>query len=167
METVSTALDAWETFFAAELGAAAALGGLVFVGLSLNLTKILSFPDLPSRALLALILLMLVIIVAGRMLIPNPSPERVGIEVMALGGVVLVMANRIELSAWTSPRIKNRVTFLINLALLEFALAPYLIGGVLLMLDNPDGLHFIAFAMALSFVKAMTDAWVLLVEINR
>ena len=33
----------WEAFYAAQLGAAAALGGLVFVGLSLNLKKILSY----------------------------------------------------------------------------------------------------------------------------
>lgn len=167
METVSAALESWETFFAAELGAAAALGGLVFVGLSLNLTKILSFPDLPNRALLAVTLLMLAMIVAGRMLIPDPTPEGIGIEVVVLGGLVLVMANAFELRAWRSPRIKNRVNFLVNVALLEFALLPYVIGGALLILDNPAGLHFIAFSMALSFVKAVVDAWVLLVEINR
>jgi hypothetical protein len=51
-------LEAWQPFFAAELGAAAALGGLLFVSLSLNLTKILSYPALPVRALIALVLLL-------------------------------------------------------------------------------------------------------------
>jgi hypothetical protein len=51
-------LEAWQPFFAAELGAAAALGGLLFVSLSLNLTKILSYPALPIRALVALLLLL-------------------------------------------------------------------------------------------------------------
>jgi hypothetical protein len=44
----------WGPFTTAQLGAAAALGGLVFVGLSLNLKKILSYAWLPGRALLAL-----------------------------------------------------------------------------------------------------------------
>jgi len=37
----------WEAFYAAQLGAAAALGGLVFVGLSLHLKK--SYPMLGFR----------------------------------------------------------------------------------------------------------------------
>ncbi len=35
-------MTGWENFFIAELGASAALAGLVFVGLSINLTKILN-----------------------------------------------------------------------------------------------------------------------------
>ena len=52
MHTV--AIGDWAAFFTAQLGAAATLGGLIFVGLSLNLEKILSFPALPNRALFAL-----------------------------------------------------------------------------------------------------------------
>ena len=49
METVTTTLDLWDTVLPAQLGAAAALGGLLFVSLSLNLTKILSFAGAPDR----------------------------------------------------------------------------------------------------------------------
>src|SRR5262249_40130836 len=55
----------WTIFFTAQLGAAATLGGLVFVGLSLNLTKILSFPALPNRALLALGVLLGILVVSS------------------------------------------------------------------------------------------------------
>ena len=48
----------WSTFFAAQVGAGAALTGLVFVALSINLKQILAFPGLPSRAAEAIILLM-------------------------------------------------------------------------------------------------------------
>jgi hypothetical protein len=38
----------WETFFAAQVGASAALAGLVFVALSINLKEILDLPGLPG-----------------------------------------------------------------------------------------------------------------------
>ncbi|MBS1918513.1 MAG: hypothetical protein JST87_19775 [Bacteroidetes bacterium] len=44
-------------------GAAAVLTGLIFVGVSLNLTKILSFTSLPNRTLISLLLLLNILIV--------------------------------------------------------------------------------------------------------
>src|SRR5438067_8914296 len=66
-----TILQAWQPFFPAQLGAAATLGGLVFVGLSLNLNKILAYAALPIRAMLALFLLLLVLIVSSIGLLPG------------------------------------------------------------------------------------------------
>ncbi len=40
----------WANFFVAEVGASAALTGLVVVAISINLAKILSYPSLPDRA---------------------------------------------------------------------------------------------------------------------
>jgi hypothetical protein len=47
------------------------------------------------------------------------------------------------------------------------ATAPYLIGGGLLLAGRPVGHYWIAAAILLSLAKAVQDAWVLLVEINR
>ncbi len=44
-------MTGWENFFVAEVGASAALAGLIFVGVSINLNRILSLPRLPDRAL--------------------------------------------------------------------------------------------------------------------
>ena len=40
----------WNTYLAVQAGAAATLTGLVFVAVSLNLNRIMSFPGLSSRA---------------------------------------------------------------------------------------------------------------------
>ena len=47
----------WSDFFVAQVGATAALAGLVVVAISINLQRILSFPQLPGRAAEMLILL--------------------------------------------------------------------------------------------------------------
>jgi modulator of FtsH protease len=52
-------------------------------------------------------------------------------------------------------------------ALFAAAAAPYLIGGILLLLGDANGVYWIAVAILFSIVKAVLDAWVLLVEIQR
>jgi modulator of FtsH protease len=70
----------WTTFFSALVGAGAALTGLVFVALSINLKQILAFPGLPSRAGEAIILLMEPVIIGAIVLIPGQGLMALGIE---------------------------------------------------------------------------------------
>jgi len=161
-----TAAD-WETFYDAQLAAAGALLGLVFVGLSLNLEKILSYPWLPNRALLALLVLMAILIVASFMLMPGQSTTTLGIEIAAVGLFFVAVDTAMEGSALRKVRIQNRDTFIANLILLELGLVPYVVGGVLLVVGATSGFYWIAAGVMISFIKAVLDAWVLLVEINR
>jgi modulator of FtsH protease len=62
MHAYSTA--GWDSSFVAEVGAPAALAGLLFVAVSINLTRILQFPQLPGRA--------------AETLIFPPTPRRAG-----------------------------------------------------------------------------------------
>jgi modulator of FtsH protease len=55
----------------------------------------------------------------------------------------------------------------VNLVLLELGILPFIIGGVLLLLGMEGGFYWIAAGVIVSFIKAVMDAWVLLVEINR
>jgi hypothetical protein len=131
VETV-TAGD-WAAFYTAQLGAAAVLGGLVFVGLSLN---ILSYAWLPAHALLAIMVLMAILIISSFMLMPGQSLTALGIEIAAVG-------------------------------VLLFFFGSGIVGGALLLFGMESGFYWIAAGVIVSFIKAVTDAWVLLVEINR
>ena len=64
-------MSGWDSFFVAQVGASAALAGLVFVGVSINLTKIMSVADLPARALEAVVVLLSVLIESSLLLVPG------------------------------------------------------------------------------------------------
>ena len=85
-------LEGWKDFLAAAAGAASALAGLVFVALSINLTRILEIPGLPARGAETIILLSAALIAALLGLIPDQSAQFVGLEL----GVV-------ALTAWCVP----------------------------------------------------------------
>jgi len=163
-----TALDDWAAFFAAQVGAAAALAGLLFVGISLNLNKILAAPFLPLRGFLALVLLIAILAVSSLLLMPGLTQAIAGLGILVVGAVIFLGGTLIEWVGWRhrTPE-QHAVTFLGNVVLLEAATIPWLVGGVLVLYGAPAGYYWLAGGIILAFVKAVVDAWVLLVEINR
>ena len=75
----------------AQLGASAALLGLVFVGMSINLKEFVGTPLLVNRALEAIVLLATVLVAATAVLIPHQSREVVGVELLAIGVLTVVV----------------------------------------------------------------------------
>jgi hypothetical protein len=64
-------MDAWESFALAQVGAAAALAGLVLVGVSVNLARVLADPWATPRAGEALAVLLTLLIAATALLVPD------------------------------------------------------------------------------------------------
>ncbi len=157
----------WESFFVAEVGAAAVFAGLIFVGLSINLEKILSFKRLPNRAAQALALLMMALLAGSFVLMPGlPDALRGGI-LFVVGAGFWLFITVLDYIIWGESDAQYRKAIPILAAINQLCLLPYLVGGALIAMSNAMGLYLLAFAMLLSFGKAMLDAWVLLVEINR
>jgi modulator of FtsH protease len=163
-----TALADWADFFAAQVASSAALAGLLFVGISLNLKTILSAPFLPLRALLALALLIGILVVASLMMMPGQTRIAVAVEVLAVGVVAWGGGSFVEVRGWRSiGQGGSWATYSANALLLQLATVPYLVAAALLFAGNDAGLYWLAAAVILSTIKAVVDAWVLLVEINR
>src|SRR5271156_6091694 len=77
-------IEPWANFFVAQVGASAALLGLVFVSISLNLPKILSNPYLPDRALMTMSLLLAILLVASLLLIPDQPRWAMATEIFVV-----------------------------------------------------------------------------------
>ena len=157
----------WENFFIAEVGASAALLGLIFVGVSINLTRIISLPGLPNRALLALIILLTILVMCSLLLVPGQSQTLVGIELLVVGLLVWITATRLDVMNLLKKEPQYRSSYMLNMALTQSALLPYIIAGIVVLTRGAGGLYWLVPAIIISFIKAILDAWVLLVEINR
>jgi modulator of FtsH protease len=163
-----TALADWEAFFTAQVGASATLAGLLFVGVSLNLTKVLAAPFLPLRALYALALLIGILVISSLLLMPGQTRFSVALEVLVVGLAAWAGGTFVEIYGWRHlSSSQHRATYLSNVVLQQAATIPYLVSAALLFGGDANALNWLAFAIVLSTVKAVLDAWVLLVEINR
>ena len=157
----------WTTFFTAQVGAGAALTGLVFLALSINLKQILAFPGLPSRAGEAIILLMQPVIIGALVLIPGQDLFALGIEILVVGALTWFQITKmiwqaramlVQLPAW------QRLT---RIGFAEAATLPTLVAGGLLVAGVSQGLYVEAGALFVCIIDGVLDAWVLLVEILR
>jgi modulator of FtsH protease len=160
-------IDGWGNFFVAQCGASAALLGLLFVSVSLNLPKILAIAHLPQRAMLAMLLLLTILIVASLMLIPGQPVTANAIEILVVGLLISGAACSTKFRDLSRRNPDWRHYFIGDVLFVAAATLPYLIAGGLLLAGASSGLYWLAAAFILSTAKAVLDAWVLLVEINR
>lgn len=160
--------EAWENFFVAQVGASAALLGLLFVGISLNLGRILSSPVLPQRALFGLMLLLAVLGISLVTLVPSWGMAVLGGAVLVVAALLIVLGARIHLALLAERRAAAlSFAFALNVGLFVASVLPLAVAGALLVSGAAQGLGWLAAGMILATVKAVVDAWVLLVEINR
>ena len=160
-------MDGWDNFFLAEVGASAALTGLIFVGVSINLKKILSAPRLPERALEALLMLSTVLVVSSLLLIPGLTLVATGAVVMVVGLGAWVMTIVLDVRTSHNTKAQFRRLFTIQVMLNQITLLPYIAAGIVILSGSLNGLYCLVAGVMLSFINALADAWVLLVEINR
>jgi hypothetical protein len=156
----------WTDFFVAAAGASAALAGLVFVAVSINVERILQFKGLPERALATVLLLLSVVLISLVGLFPGQSRSALAAELLGLSlafaGTILTL---------TSPRRAGHDLSLAHVAshwlLVALGTIPFVVGAVSLFAEAGGGLYWVAAGAILATAGAVANAWVLLVEILR
>ena len=159
--------ETWDSFFLGQLGATAALAGLLFVAVSINVDRIVKVGGLADRAFEVLVTLLAILTMSGLMLIPQQSQVAMGIEIVAIAALATVVGLGLGVRGIRQTEIPHRRHFAIGLAMFAAALALCLVGGIVMLAGSALGLYWVAAGMCLGIVRAVVDAWVLLVEINR
>ncbi|MDA4114925.1 MAG: hypothetical protein OK442_00045 [Thaumarchaeota archaeon] len=157
----------WDGFFTAQVGASAALAGLIFVGLSINMARILALPRVAERALQTIVILLAVLVVSSLLLVPGQSTWEVGLEILVIGSSVWVFSTLLDVGNLRQMTKEVRKYWVQNAVLGQAAVLPYIIGGATMLTVGVVGIYVLVLAVLFSFLKAIIDAWVLLVEINR
>jgi hypothetical protein len=160
-------MDVWENFFLAQVGASAALTGLIFVSVSINLKKILQYSKLVNRAFQVLAVLLQILVVSSLALVPGQSAAAFGAEVLILGIGVWIIVTAFEFGSVRTTPPEYRNVALLNAGFSQVAALPYVVGGIILMTSGGAGCYWLVGGILLSYAKAIFEAWVLLVEINR
>jgi modulator of FtsH protease len=157
----------WSNLFVAAAGASAALAGLVFVAVSINIERILKFEGLPERGLETVVLLLGVLIVSLVGLIPSQGHAALGIELLAvslaLGTVLARLPTIHETTSAEDPRSWVLGRWAVRLA----GTILLMIGALSILVASGGGLYWIVAGIVFAIMGAVTNAWVLLVEILR
>src|SRR5829696_5912389 len=162
----------WHDFFLAGAEAAAVLTGLVFVGVSINLEKIMSHTSygLTGRTLEALVLLMAVLLATSLLLVPRQGIALAGVEVLAVGvadWAAIVAIQLLQLRSWKSLEPHLRLVGVAWIVMGQVATLPFVAAGGAMLGWGMGGLYWLVTGVVLSFLVAVADASVILVEIHR
>ncbi len=156
----------WQPFFTAIIGTTGALLGLLFVGISMSIPKIITSTGLPRAAAQPLFLLFGVLTTSLFFLVPNQPLSVLGTEVLGASLVVGGAATYNDLVAFREVAGSELGRFLSNFI---FNLIPFGLmaaSGAFLMAEREQGFYVMLPAIILSFVQATTISWAFLVAIH-
>ena len=156
----------WAAFFTAVTGAAAALVGLLFVAVSINLDNILKNAMLPARAAETLAVLLFVVISSALALVPQ-DVELLGAEILVIAVPLTVITFRSQLKFQRQNPDSPLLWSVSRVAASGAALVPGTIAGVSLAAHWGGGLYWLVATALFGLAGAVYSAWVLLVEIVR
>jgi hypothetical protein len=165
MSTAYVAGD-WASFALAITAAAATLAGLLFVAVSINLQRILSFKNLPARAAQTLMLFTTPLITGLFLVVPGQGAAVVAWELLitgiAVGGTQLWINARSPRSDQETP-----LTWIVARASPVVSCGCLVVAGGTLLAQAGGGVYWVVPSVLAAFIFGLVNTWVLLVEILR
>jgi hypothetical protein len=157
----------WQNFFSAELGALATLTGLVVVAISINLSRILTVVNLPSRAGESLVMLVGALVIVSAALAPNQPPILLGAEISLIGLVTFIAPATNQIRLWNLLEGVTPAKQYVRLAITSIASLPFVVAGAYLICGVDGAFYWVAVGVVVTLVAGVWNSWILLIEILR
>lgn len=157
----------WNGAFSAVANASAALTGLLFVALSINLSHVIKGQGLVARAIEVLILLAGALIISTLLLMPGQQIESTAVEILSIAVVLFVLLAYIHVRAPRRALGVSRRQFALRVVGSQSGPVLLIVGAASLFAQNGGGLYWVVPALLAAMIAAIVGAWVLLVEIVR
>jgi hypothetical protein len=160
----------WATFFSAILGTTGVLLGLLFVGISSNVSKIISSKKLRTVAMQPMFLLLGLLINCIFFPVPEQSLSALGVEIIIVGLIFSVITSYLDRKVHLAYRAHitkskksqhKRYNSNIITNLLPFILI--IASGIVLLIHGKSGIYLMVAAIVLAFIQTATMSWALLV----
>jgi hypothetical protein len=157
-------IDKWHDFFVMVGGGAAALAGLVFIAMSINLSIITRDATHKNRAIATLTGFTAVFMICAFALIGNQDYQWIGVEWLVVSIVPTITYIRVYIRATKTGRSS------VGLSIGRFIVGTtcylaQIIGSVLLISGYVAGLYVASVAMVLSFAFFISAAWLLIIGV--
>jgi hypothetical protein len=163
--------EGWGDFFLAAAGATAALSGLIFVAVSVNIRPVLEADKrsggnfLTGRALEALVALVNVLVISIVALTPTIPRGALAAFILLVAAESSISPVRAVLASRTQSTVQPATIFRVVTA---FTLtASLVLAGITLAAGHGGGIFWLPVTFVLAVFVAAVNAWVLLVEVLR
>ncbi len=162
-------MGTWVNYFTVTGSIASGLTGLIFIGLSVNLKKVLLITKthVPSRSLSSLMLLTNIVIVCNLCLVPGQSTRILGVEISLLAIVIWVTALRLDLRTYRRVDESYKRLYLRNFIFLQLSILPFFAAGIIMVLRTEPVYYILVPGIIASLIKSLLDVWFLIVDLNR
>jgi hypothetical protein len=158
----------WKDLFVAVAGASAALAGLLFVAVSINVERILKYEGLPERGLEALTMLLVPLVVSIAGLMPGQGHVALGLELLAITAALVGVILRLPIAHQLPEGIETPPRYVVGRHAVRLTGTVLLgIGALAELFAVAGGLYWIAAGIVALILGAVVNAWVLLIEILR
>lgn len=160
-------MEAWHDFLVAIAGASAALVGLLFVGLSINLDQLLAIPHLLLRAGASLLMLTSMLVISCLLLAPGPSLSQYGLSILLVSLVSWSLVTVLSIHAVGKAPLAYRRPQVLAMVVLQLATVPGVVAGFVVWRREEAGMDWLVPAFLTAFVVVLVNSWVLTVESRR
>jgi hypothetical protein len=162
--SIAYRIEAWQLLFSTLANATAALVGLLFIALSLNLRTIIKVPLHTARAREAVAGMLGLLFISVLMLIPGQGRLVLGSEMIV--GSLIFLGLGVWLRANTLSKVPRRewTGLILRHVLVNLGMVALLIAGISLIAERGGGLYWLVPTILLNLATSLYNAWILMVR---